>query len=68
MSTGRGERFTIPDSPVRRCLKGLPAFVQTVGGGYFFLPGLSALRFLASLPDRAGPTPSPAPGAAPSAA
>jgi len=50
MSAGRGERFTIPDSPVRRCVTGLPAFVRTVGGGYFFLPGLSALRFLSDLP------------------
>jgi len=50
MSTGRGERFTIPDSPVRRSVTGLPAFVHTVGGGYFFLPGLSALRFLSALP------------------
>lgn len=51
MSTGRGERFTIPDSPVRRRVTGLPALVRSVGGGYFFLPGLSALRFLSDLPD-----------------
>jgi hypothetical protein len=34
----------------------IPAFTEMVGGGYFFLPGLTALRFLASqgegdLPD-----------------
>lgn len=51
MSAGCGERFTIPDSPVRRVVKGLPAFVQTLGGGYFFLPSLSALRFLSELAD-----------------
>jgi len=50
MSTGRGECFTIPDSSVRQRVTGLPAFVQAVGGGYFFLPGLSALRFLSALP------------------
>ncbi len=51
MSTGCGERFTIPDSPVRKVLKELPAFVHTRGGAYLFLPSLSALRFLAELPD-----------------
>ena len=29
---------------------GLPAFVTVRGGGYYFLPGLRALRYLASLP------------------
>jgi hypothetical protein len=31
-----------------RCLQGLPRFVTVTGGGYFFLPGLRALRYLAS--------------------
>lgn len=39
--------MTIPGLPVRQCVKGLPRFVRVRGGGYFFLPGLSALRFLA---------------------
>ena len=30
-----------------RCLAGLPQFVTVVGGAYFFLPGIRALRFLA---------------------
>ena len=30
-------------------LTGLPAFVTTHGGEYFFLPGLPALRYLAML-------------------
>ena len=29
---------------------GVNAFVTVRGGGYFFLPGLRALRYLASLP------------------
>lgn len=45
---GAGE-FTIPERPVRRRLKGLPGFVVTRGGEYFFMPGLRALRWLAEL-------------------
>jgi deferrochelatase/peroxidase EfeB len=39
--------FSLPtrESPVR--LKGMPEFVRTLGGGYFFLPGRSLLRYLA---------------------
>ena len=39
--------FSLPtrESPVR--LKGMPDFVRTLGGGYFFLPGRSLLRYLA---------------------
>jgi hypothetical protein len=28
---------------------GMPRFVTVRGGGYFFMPGLSAVRYLASL-------------------
>ncbi|WP_084959201.1 hypothetical protein [Thermoactinospora rubra] len=42
--------FTIPQRPVRRRLTGLPSFVTTRGGEYFFTPGLGALRWLAELP------------------
>jgi Dyp-type peroxidase family len=41
--------FTIPKRPIRKKLKGLAAFTTLRGGAYFFLPGLSALRYLASL-------------------
>ena len=41
--------FTIPRDPIRRRLQGLPAFVVTRGGEYFFAPGLRALRWLAEL-------------------
>lgn len=44
-------QMTIPQEPVRKKLH-LPSFVQMRGGGYFFLPSLPALRFLAQLqPD-----------------
>ena len=39
--------MSIPGLPVRRRINNLPRFVRVRGGGYFFLPGLSALRFLA---------------------
>ena len=40
--------MTIQASPVRRHLNGIPRFVQTRGGEYFFLPSMRALRYLAS--------------------
>ena len=43
-----GGTFTIPDRSVRRRATGLPAFVTVRGGGYFFLPGIRALRYLSS--------------------
>jgi Dyp-type peroxidase family len=46
----RGRTFTVPARPVRRRYRGLPQFVRTRGGAYFFLPGISALRYLQQLP------------------
>ena len=40
--------YTIPKRPIRRVIKGLPAFTTLRGGAYFFLPGISALRYLAA--------------------
>ncbi|MDO2970625.1 Dyp-type peroxidase [Mycobacteroides abscessus] len=40
--------FTIPKRPIRTVHKGLPSFTTLRGGAYFFLPGLSALRYLAA--------------------
>lgn len=45
----RTGQFTIPKQPIRRRLHGLPRFVVTRGGEYFFAPGLGALRWLAEL-------------------
>jgi Dyp-type peroxidase family len=39
--------FTIPGEPFRTRVSGLPEFVTTLGGAYFFLPGRRALRYLA---------------------
>jgi Dyp-type peroxidase family len=41
--------FTIPRSPVRRRMHGLPRFTVTRGGEYCFVPSLSALRWLSGL-------------------
>jgi deferrochelatase/peroxidase EfeB len=44
--------MTIPKRPIRKKIKGLPAFTTIRGGAYFFLPGIKALRYLASLGDQ----------------
>ncbi|HET9443260.1 MAG TPA: Dyp-type peroxidase [Acidimicrobiales bacterium] len=44
-----GGSFTVPAPPVRRRLDGVPTLVTTKGGGYFFLPGVRALRYLAAI-------------------
>ena len=44
--------FKIPKRPIRKTIKGLPAFTTVRGGAYFFLPGLKALRYLAGLEGR----------------
>lgn len=45
--------YAIPRRPIPRRLQGLAAFVTTRGGEYGFMPSLSALRWLAELPDDA---------------
>jgi Dyp-type peroxidase family len=39
--------MTIQRRPFRRRISGLPRFVTVRGGGYFFAPGIAALRYLA---------------------
>jgi Dyp-type peroxidase family len=41
--------MTIPKRPVRKKITGLPAFTTVLGGAYFFLPGIKALRYLAAV-------------------
>lgn len=41
--------FSLQGEPVREKLRELPQFITTRGGGYFFLPGLRALRTLTTL-------------------
>ena len=44
-----GATFTIPKEPVRRRVHGIDTFNVLRGGEYFFLPSLSALKWLANL-------------------
>jgi len=68
-----GGAFTVPTRHGPLILDGLQAFVTVEGGGYFFMPGRRALRYLRSRAESAGfaaPTFSgnpPAQAAAPSA-
>ncbi|HET7897522.1 MAG TPA: hypothetical protein VFL47_07630, partial [Flavisolibacter sp.] len=41
--------ITMPKRPIKKKLKGLQAFTTVTGGAYFFLPGIKALKYLASL-------------------
>jgi Dyp-type peroxidase family len=42
--------FTIPREPVRRRLHGIETFNVLRGGEYFFMPSISGLKWLATLP------------------
>ena len=42
-----GATFTIPEKPVRRRIHGIDTFNILRGGEYFFMPSLSALRWIA---------------------
>jgi Dyp-type peroxidase family len=44
-----GATFTIPKQPVRRRIHGIETFNVLRGGEYFFLPSISALKWLANL-------------------
>lgn len=44
--------FSVPQSGgIRKRIMGLPQFINVQGGAYFFLPGMSALRYLSRLQD-----------------
>ena len=45
-----GGAFTVQATPVRTRVSGMPRFSHVRGGGYFFLPGIRAVRYLAALP------------------
>ena len=45
----KGATFTIPEDPVRRRIHGIETFNVLRGGEYFFMPSLSALKWLADL-------------------
>jgi Dyp-type peroxidase family len=42
--------FTIPHLAGRTRIRAIPSFVTVRGGAYFFMPGMCALRYLATLP------------------
>jgi Dyp-type peroxidase family len=42
--------FTVPGHPVRKRVHDLPRFVDVRGGGYFFMPGIRAIKYLATHP------------------
>jgi Dyp-type peroxidase family len=44
-----GATFTIPQAPVRRRIHGIETFNVLRGGEYFFLPSLSALKWIGTL-------------------
>jgi Dyp-type peroxidase family len=46
-----GATFTIPKEPVRRRVHGIEAFNVLRGGEYFFMPSLSALRWIGNLAE-----------------
>lgn len=46
-------QFRIPGSPLRQRLSDMPTFVTVRGGAYFFLPGIRALRYLATRAQKA---------------
>jgi Dyp-type peroxidase family len=58
-SVPNGGTFTIPTAGVRERVTDVPRFVSVKGGGYFFLPGLSALRYLAGRGGEPGNSSSP---------
>ena len=43
-----GAVMTLQKAPVRRRITGVPDFVTLLGGAYFFVPGINALRWLAT--------------------
>jgi Dyp-type peroxidase family len=50
-----GRSLTVQAQPVRQRVTELPSFVGVRGGGYFFLPGVQAVRYLANLPASVAP-------------
>ena len=41
--------FTAPGNPIRQRVRGLTRFVDVIGGAYFFMPGIKALKYLSNL-------------------
>jgi deferrochelatase/peroxidase EfeB len=43
------EVMTVPGDPLRTRVHNLKRFITIKGGAYFFMPGMKALRYIASL-------------------
>jgi deferrochelatase/peroxidase EfeB len=52
MGNGAGRSMTLQRPVLNQCVRGLSQFVTVKGGGYFFLPGITALKYLAELSKR----------------
>nr|WP_163384020.1 Dyp-type peroxidase [Cyclobacterium jeungdonense] len=48
-SAAEQQNFTVQDLPVSRTIKDLPRVITVKGGGYFFFPSISVLRFLSTI-------------------
>jgi Dyp-type peroxidase family len=46
--------FTVQAQPLRMRIPGLVRFVRVIGGAYFFMPSIPALRYLAARADSGG--------------
>lgn len=55
LGTDPQRAFTVPGQPIGRRFAGLPTWTKVLGGGYFFVPSLPALRFLAAGPQSVAP-------------
>jgi Dyp-type peroxidase family len=58
-SVPQGATFTMPTDGVRERVTEVPRFVSVQGGGYFFLPGVAALSYLAGIGSEPGNSSSP---------
>ncbi len=46
---GTDQVFTIPHQPVNKYITGMQRFVTVKGGGYFFFPSVTTIRYLATI-------------------
>lgn len=46
---GEEQNFTIPTETVNKVITGLQSFVTVKGGGYFFFPSISVIKFLGTI-------------------
>ena len=45
-------KFAAPGVPLRQRVSDLKRYVDVVGGAYFFMPGINAIKYLANLPEQ----------------